>query len=150
MSRGDIAKNYFLKGYNCSQAVALAFADMLDMDEKTIVRCVSGFGGGMSRMREVCGSMSGIVFVMSMLYGYDEAGDVEGKMELYARVQELGKRFKEDNGSVVCRELLGIDKKGFDAPTPDARTSDYYQKRPCKDLIKYAADLLEAYIASAD
>ncbi|MGN0458563.1 MAG: C-GCAxxG-C-C family protein [Eubacterium sp.] len=147
MSRGDIAKNYFCQGYNCSQAVAMAFEDMLDMDEKSIARAVSGFGGGISRMREVCGCVSGMVFVMSMLYGYDEPDNLEGKKELYSRIQSLANRFKQDNGSVVCRELLNLQSKDFDAPTPEARTSAYYQKRPCKELARYAADILAEYIA---
>lgn len=148
MSRGDKAKSYFLEGYNCSQSVALAFADMLDMDKRTIARAVSGFGGGMGRMREVCGAMSGISFVISMLYGYESASDTEGKKRLYSEIQVMGNRFKEDNGSVVCRELLGLEKSGFDHPVPAKRTESYYQKRPCKELVKYAADILEEYINS--
>ncbi len=146
MSRGDIAKKYFLEGYNCSQSVALAFEDMLSMDRQTIARAVSGFGGGMGRMREVCGAMSGVSFVLSMLYGYDSASDTEGKKRLYEEIQTIGKRFKNDNGSVVCRELLGLEKTGFDNPVPEKRTDNYYKKRPCKELVAYAADILAEYI----
>lgn len=148
MSRGDIAKDYFVKGYNCAQAVALAYCDLLNMDEKTIARAVSGFGGGIGRMREVCGSVSGAVFVISMLYGYDNAQDNDSKKRLYSEIQAFGERFKTDNGSIVCRELLNLQRQGFDNPTPAPRTEAYYKKRPCKELVKYSADVLEEYINS--
>lgn len=146
MTRGDKAQQYFLQGYNCAQAVALAYEDMLTMDKDTIAKLNSGYGGGMGRMREVCGAMSGAVFVMSALFGYSDSADNNGKKELYSDIQKIGKRFKDENGSVVCRELLGLTKNGFDAPTPDKRTDTYYKKRPCKDIVKSSADILEQYI----
>lgn len=146
MTRAEKAKALFFEGYNCSQAVAVAFADLMGLDEKTAARFVSGFGGGMGRLREVCGSFSGVVFVLSVLYGYDEKGDNEGKKELYARIQILAKRFKEENGSLVCRELLGLKTKGADSPIPEARTPEYYKKRPCPDIIYSAAKILEEYL----
>ena len=145
MTKGDLAYEKFLKGYNCSQAVASAFADELGMDEKTVVRLAGGFGGGMGRLREVCGTFSGIVMVMSMLYGYSEPDDNATKKELYERIQDMAAQFKDDNGSIVCRELLGL-QKAEGSPIPEARTSEYYKKRPCSELCRYAADLLEQYI----
>ena len=130
MSKGDIAKSYFEQGYNCSQAVALAFADEIGMDSNMIARLTGGFGGGMGRMREVCGTVSGTAFVLSALYGYSDPTDADTKAQLYADVQKVAGEFKEENGSVVCRELLGLTKSGFDNPQPEKRTDKYYKKRP--------------------
>ena len=115
--RGQRAQQNFLDGYNCSQAVALAFADLIGMDEKLLLRALSSFGGGLGRMREVCGAVSGMSFV---------AGAV--------------------NGSMICRELLGLAKPGADAPTPQLRTAEYYKKRPCAQLVALAATIMEDYI----
>ena len=145
MTKGDLAYEKFLKGYNCSQAVASAFADEIGMDEETVVRLAGGFGGGMGRLREVCGTFSGIVMVMSMLYGYSAPEDTATKKELYERIQDIAAQFKDDNGSIVCRELLGL-QKAEGSPIPEARTPEYYKKRPCSELCRYAADLLEQYI----
>ncbi len=146
MTRADKAKEYFLNGYNCAQAVAMAFADLMKMDTYTAARLTSGFGGGMARMREVCGSVSGMAFVMSSLYGYGSADEVESKKRLYGEIQQLADEFKAQNGSVVCRELLGLNKPGADDPTPEPRTAQYYQKRPCHELVWCSADILERYI----
>ena len=143
--RSDAAMENFLKGYNCAQSVVLAFADLLPADEATLMRLSCSFGGGMGRLREVCGSVSGMLMVLGLLYGYDgpETGSV--KAEQYARVQELAATFREKNGSIVCRELLGLDHRQ-DVPTPEARTAEYYKKRPCKELIGCAAGILEDYL----
>lgn len=147
MSKGNIAKSYFEQGYNCSQAVALAFADEIDMDSNMIARLTGGFGGGMGRMREVCGTVSGTAFVLSALYGYSDPTDADAKAQLYADVQKVAGEFKDENGSVVCRELLGLTKSGFDNPQPEKRTDKYYKKRPCGELVKMSADILEKFIA---
>ena len=146
MSRGDVAFNKFKEGYNCAQAVALAFSDYLDMSDDTVAKLTSGFGGGVGRMREICGTISGMTFVLSYLYGYSDPKAFEEKSEHYARVQQLANRFKEYNGSVVCRELLSLQKKGNDSPVPEKRTEQYYKKRPCPELARYVADILEDYI----
>lgn len=147
MSKGEEARKYFEQGYNCSQAVALAFADEIGMDKDTIARLTGGFGGGMGRMREVCGTVSGTVFVMSALYGSSDPNDRETKAKLYSDIQQVAGEFKAENGSVVCRELLGLSQGGFDSPTPEKRTDKYYKKRPCSELVKISADLLENFIA---
>ena len=144
-TRGDKAYELFMSGYNCSQAVAGAFADFLGMDMDTVAKLAGGFGGGMGRLREVCGTFSGIVMVVSMLYGYSDPKDNATKTELYTRIQELAEQFRKDNGSIICRELLGISKPEG-SPVPEQRTSEYYKKRPCPELCRYAADLLERYI----
>lgn len=144
-SRKERAMQLFASGYNCTQSVVLAFSDLLELDERRLAQMVSAFGGGMGRLREVCGSVSGVFFVTGMLYGYSEPGDFEGKKALYARVQELARRYEEKNGSIVCRELLGLDHKRDEA-VPERRTPDYYKKRPCRELIGCAAEILESYI----
>lgn len=146
MAKGEIAKAYFLEGYNCAQAVALSFSDEIGMDKDTIAMLTSGYGGGMGRMREVCGSVSGAVFVLSALRGYSNPKDTNGKKELYADIQVIGSRFKDKNGSVVCKELLGLSNKGFDNPAPSERTEQYYRKRPCAELVESSADILEQYL----
>ena len=144
--RGDKAYELFMSGYNCSQAVAGAFSDVLGIDFETVVKLGSGFGGGMGRMREVCGTFSGIVMVVSMLYGYSDPKDNSTKTGLYGRIQEIAEQFRRDNGSIICKELLGISKPEG-SPVPEHRTSEYYKKRPCPELCRYAADILEKYIA---
>jgi len=143
--RGQRAKELFLEGYNCAQAVVLAFEDYFEESPETLAQLVSAFGGGMGRLREVCGSVSGMFFVLSKVYGYADPKEKDGKMDLYARVQELAARFRERNGSIVCRELLGLSEK-VSAPVPEERTPEYYKKRPCPDIIADAADILEEYL----
>ena len=145
MTRKEKAMNYFLEGYNCSQSVVLAFADMLDMEPDKLVRFSSSFGGGMGRLREVCGSVSGMFIVLGMLYGYDDPKDFEGKKALYEKVQNLAHQFEAENGSIVCRDLLGLSEKSQE-PTPEKRSKEYYSKRPCKELVGIAAELLEMFI----
>ncbi|RKM55369.1 C_GCAxxG_C_C family protein [Butyrivibrio sp. CB08] len=145
MTRREAAMENFMKGYNCSQALTLAFADLVDMDEKTLSKLASSFGGGMGRLREVCGSVSGMFMIAGLLYGYDgpETGDI--KADHYAKIQELAKRFEEKHGTIICREMLGLDVR-HDVPTPEARTKQYYEKRPCPEIIGNAAEILDQFI----
>ena len=142
---GDKAYEAFFKGYNCSQCVALAFAAEMGLTEEQALKLSSGFGGGMGRMREVCGAFSGAVLVLGALYGNT---DPAGKTATYARVQELAARYKARNGggSIVCRELLGL-KQAEGSPVASARTAEYYKKRPCPQLVRLAAEIMEEYIA---
>lgn len=139
------AMQLFLDGYNCSQSVILAFQDLHGLDERTAAKVSSSFGGGMGRLREVCGSVSGMFMVAGLLYGYDDPKAKEEKAEHYKRIQELAARFQEFNHSIVCRELLGLEK-GKDSYVPSERTEEYYRKRPCKELIGLSAALMEEYI----
>ena len=107
MTRKEKAMNYFLEGYNCSQSVVLAFEDRLEMEPDQLARLSSAFGGGMGRLREVCGSVSGMFIVLGILYGYDDPKEFEGKKVLYERVQELAHRFEAVNGSIVYLHLYG-------------------------------------------
>lgn len=143
MSHGEKAEALFLEGYNCAQAVVLAFAEEIGMDWETAAKAASPFGGGVGRLREICGCVSGMALVAGLLYGYADPEAKEEKASLYALIQELAGEFKQRKGSIICRELLaGITDDT--APTPEARTAEYYQKRPCPKLAAAAAEILEA------
>lgn len=139
------AAELFLEGYNCAQAVAVAFCDVTRLDKDYTAKLVSGFGGGMGGLREVCGAVSGMYFVMGHLYGYESPTDDKAKKELYARVRGLAEKFKEENGSIICRELL---KNIPTDPNPSPRTAEYYAKRPCARMVMVAAKLVDEFIAA--
>ncbi len=141
-TKGQQARALFMQGHNCSQSVAAVFGPELGLDEETLMRMSSGFGGGMGRLREVCGAFSGMVLVVSMLYG---TTDPAHKTDVYTIVQELAAQCREWNGSIVCKELLGLSKPEG-SPVAGERTQEYYKKRPCAELVEQAADLLQSYI----
>ncbi len=145
ISRAQMAKNYFYEGYNCTQAVVLAFSDLFDVDKDTLLKISSSFGGGMGRLREVCGTVSGMFIVLGLLSGYctPETGKI--KSDHYANVQELARRFEEKNGTIVCRELLQLKEK-HQQPIPQARTPEYYKKRPCPELVYCATQILDEFL----
>lgn len=143
--KGDRAYELFKDGYNCSQAVFGAFAEELGVDFDTAVKLASGFGGGIGRMREVCGTFTGLTMAASMIYGYSDPKDTATKAELYEKIRALADKFREENGSIICRELLGLQQAEKSA-VPEARTAEYYKKRPCAELCRYAAELLEEFI----
>lgn len=147
MGRREIAENHFVEGYNCAQAVVLAFNDVIGADSESLLKLSSSFGGGMGRMREVCGAVSGMFIVAGLLKGYSSPDDVDGKKEQYALVQKLAAKFKEKNGSIICRDLLGA-KLAASTPTPYVRTPEYYTTRPCAKLVGDAAEILEEEFAS--
>ena len=146
MTRQEKAIAYFKSGYNCSQSVVCAFADLINMDEKSASTLASGFGGGIGRLREVCGAVSGMVMVANILYGENCESDPQAKKAHYERIQHLANIYKAKNGSIICRELLGLDIKGADSPAPSERTAEYYKKRPCAELAGMAAKILDEYI----
>ena len=139
--RGREAEAAFREGYNCCQAVAVTFADRLGLEKDQAARLSSGFGGGMGRLREVCGAVSGMVFVASALCGYQTPGADAEKAALYARVQKLAGEFRAAAGSILCRELLGLSAPEG-SPVPEARTAEYYHTRPCPGLVRLAAEIL--------
>ncbi len=145
MNRKEKATALFESGYNCSQAVVLAFSDLTGIEENALAKIASSFGGGMGRLREVCGAVTGAFMVLGLLYGYSEAETGAKKAEHYMRIQHFAERFSQITGSIVCRELLGIDKKK-ESPTPEKRTAEYYKKRPCRDLVGLSAEILEEMI----
>ena len=145
MSRADLAKTNFLKGYNCAQAVVCAFIDLTNVSETDALRASSSFGGGMGRMREVCGAVSGMFMVAGLIFYDGENPSTQQNSEQYAIVQELARRFKEKNRTIICRELLeGV--KVDSTPNAEARTESYYKKRPCADLCYDAAQILEKFL----
>ena len=146
MSRAEKAKELFAKGYACSQAVLLPFADLTGLDEGTLKRMALPFGGGLGRLRLTCGAVSGMALVVGLVVTKDE-DTPENKMETYAIVQELCKRFKDENGSLICSELLqGANVQTTVGGVPEARTETYYKKRPCGELVYGCAEILEEYL----
>lgn len=144
MNHRDIAAQAFMDGYNCSQAIAVAFSDVTGLTPDFSARMASSFGGGMGRMREVCGTVSGMLMVAGLLYGYETPGDDVSKRLHYQRVQELAGKFRAQEGSIICREIL---KNPPSDPNPTPRTAEFYKKRPCVRLVMLAADILDDYIA---
>ena len=144
MDRAERAAELFLQGYNCAQAVAVAFSDLTGLSPAHSAKMASSFGGGMGRLREVCGAVSGMLLVTSLLYGYDKPEDEQEKKELYKLVQSLAGQFREQNGSIVCRELL---KNPPSDPNPSPRTEEYYRQRPCARMVYTATQILDEYIA---
>lgn len=145
MTHPELAKAYFEQGYNCAQAVFLAFSDLTGLEKSTALRLSSSFGGGMGRLREVCGAVSGMFMAAGLLYGTEEGSSQEDKAQHYARIRELAGAFQAQHGSYICRELLeGVSTTPGGAP--EARTEHYYKKRPCGRLCYDAASILDKYI----
>ena len=145
-NHSDMAMDLFRQGYNCSQAVLLAFSDECGLDFEMAARLSSSFGAGMGRLREVCGAVTGMFMVAGLLYGYSDPQDQVVKTTHYQRIQDLAKQFEDKNQSIICRELLGLEA-GKDSPVPERRTEAYYRNRPCEDLVGMAAAMMAAYIA---
>ncbi len=146
MSRAEKAKEYFLQGYACSQAVALAFQDVMGVDENTICKLMLPFGGGLGRLRLTCGAVSGMAAVIGAVFAEVE-NSPENKKRTYAIVQELCGKFKEQNGSLICGELLSGMKLPVEVGgTAEARTQEYYKKRSCAELVACATSILEEYL----
>lgn len=139
------AKALFEQGYNCAQAVLLAFDDMTGLDSKTAAMLSSSFGGGMGRLREVCGAVSGMFMVAGITAGYSDPKAKEEKADHYAFIQSLAADYKKENGSIVCKELLGLP--GAQSPVPEERTADYYRRRPCAEYVACSARLLAEKLA---
>ena len=139
--REQKAGELFKAGYNCCQAVAMTFADVLGLSEDEVARLASGFGGGMGRMREVCGTVSAMTMVAGAMIPATDVNDKEAKTANYALVQEMADEFKKLNGSIICRELLGLSKPEG-TPVPSDRTAEYYKKRPCGELCSIAAGII--------
>ncbi len=149
MSKAEKAKQLFLEGHNCAQAVLCAFAEEAGLNQDTARMVSACFGGGLGRQREVCGAVSGMCMALSLKYAPKDPTDHAAKAAFYARVQDVCNQFKKENGSIICRELLGL-APGPSTPTPDKRTADYYQHRACADKVKSAAEILEKYFAEQE
>ena len=143
------AKRLFKEeGYNCCQAVVLAYNDIFGVDDNTAAALSSGFGGGMGRMREVCGSVSGMVMLAGLMAPAPDPSIKVDRTRNYALVQEMADEFRSLNGSIVCKELLGLVPMGSqvavakESPEPSDRTAEYYKKRPCEELVGIAARIV--------
>ena len=147
IERAERAKALFNEGYNCAQSVALAYADITTLDESMVATITASFGGGLGRLREVCGAVSGMAFVASFISPCPTATDATAKKQNYALVQEFAEKFRQQNGNIVCRSLLGLDRPKDD-PTPSPRTEEYYKKRPCAEYVYDAALIVGEYLAS--
>ena len=142
MTRAEHAAELFANGYNCAQAVAIAFCDLTGFSKEQTAKMLAAFGGGFGRLREVCGAVSGMTFVYGCLYGY-EVPNPEAQMKVYETEQALAAQFKEKAGSIICREIL---KNPPSDPVPSPRTEEYYASRPCVRMVYTAANILETYI----
>ena len=149
INHAEKARQLFMQGYNCAQAVVCAFEDRIGLDRDSAARLACSFGGGMGRMREVCGTVSGALLVLGMLHGYADPADPDAKKAHYALVREFARRFREKNGSIICRELLqGIEVTPGGDPEP--RTAAYYARRPCPNLAAQAAGILDEMLAEIE
>ena len=139
--KSALAKAYFEEGYNCAQAVLLAFCEETGLTKAQAARIAYTFGGGMGKLREVCGAVTGMFMVEGLLRGYDDPKAKEEKAEVYARVQALATSFKDKNHSIICRELL-LDTQTTPGSVPEERTKEYYERRPCGCYVEDAAKLI--------
>ena len=144
MDHSTLAAQLFLDGCSCSQAVMAAFCDLTGMDRSTALRLSAPFGGGIGRMREVCGAVSGMMMVVGLLYGFEPSEGSTAKSAHYHLVQELAEQFRQQAGSIICREIL---KNPPSDPNPSPRTAEYYASRPCARMVMLAAEILDKYIA---
>ena len=146
MSEKDRAVELFKEGFNCSQSVFTAFAYRFGMDEETALKVSAGLGGGLGRMREVCGAVSGGAMVIGSICSATEGKDGYSKQKNYELVREFAEKFAKENGSIICRELLELDVKMEESAKPEERTAQYYKKRPCVELVECAARIIEEMI----
>jgi C_GCAxxG_C_C family probable redox protein len=142
------AVELFMSGYGCSQSVVAAFADLYGLDDTMAKRIAAGFGGGVGRMRMMCGTVSGLVILAGLDCGQTEGNDREGKAACYKVVQELLETFRQRNGSIICAELLGLNGCPVVKTTyvPDERNAEYYKKRPCAQKVESAARIFAEYL----
>lgn len=145
MRHAQTAVQLFNSGYNCAQSLLCAFSDVIGYSLEDAARLASSFGGGISRMREACGTISGMALIIGILYGYSDPADINGKKRQYAAVQSLAEKFKLQYGTMICRDLLGELGKDS-APDPTPRTPEYYSKRPCARFIYTMSEIIDDYI----
>lgn len=141
--RIKIATDLFKEGYNCSQSVFTAYADLFGLSRDAALKVSAGLGGGVGRSREVCGAVSAAAMLIGLKYGTTDGSDYAGKKLCYEKVQEYIAEFKKTNKYIVCRELLGLKENENSNPEPEKRTEHYYKKRPCVQLVEDSARALE-------
>lgn len=146
--RIERAVENFKKGYNCTQSVVEAFADIYGVDQNLALRMAASFGGGIGRMRLTCGTACGMFLLAGLETGVTDPSDRMGKGANYAVVQQLAEEFKSECGSLICADLLGLNRNAPTPSTPDARTEDYYKKRPCPEIVRTAASIYARFLES--
>lgn len=144
--RAEDAYGLFMEGYTCAQSLFAAFADIFGFDRETALKTAAGLGGGIGRMREVCGVVTSASMIIGLMYGATEGSDRQSKAYTYEKVREFADKFKAIEGTIMCRELLGLTQPENDH-TPEERTPEYYAKRPCPRITREAAEILEEMIA---
>lgn len=135
------AVEYFESGYNCAQSVFLAYAQKYGIDKETALKLSSSFGGGMGRLREVCGAVTSMFAIIGLEKGYTSNNDDDKKAKHYELIQKLAEEFKKEHSTIICRELLDLNEK-TSSPIPSKRTKEYYEERPCSKFIRTACKLL--------
>ena len=145
--KSALAKQNFEEGFNCAQAVLLAFCDETGFTREQAARLASTFGGGMGRKREDCGAVSAMLMVEGLLKGYSDPKAKEEKSALYASVRVLADQFREENHSIICRDLL-IETEVTSGGEPEARTIEYYARRPCGCYVEDAARILAEHLGA--
>lgn len=146
MDRVQKAVDLFKSGCNCSQAVICAYSDVFDLNENDAMRVSEGFGGGMGRLRLTCGAVSGMFMLAGLKYSKGIPKDLETRTKVYDTVQKMARTFEEKNGSIICGDLLGINKPKDTAPVPTERNSEFYKKRPCVGCVEDCARIVEEYL----
>lgn len=146
-SRVEKAAELFESGFNCAQSVFAAYADLFGMDRETALKISCPMGGGMGRMREVCGTVSAMSMLSGLKDGNTDPQNEEAKKAAYELVRKMAEEFKAENGTIICRELLGLTGMEESA-APSARTAQYYASRPCTGLVRSAAQIVEKYLMS--
>jgi C_GCAxxG_C_C family probable redox protein len=146
--RVERACGYFKSGYNCAQAVVMAFDDVMEQSPEMLARLTAPFGGGMGRMREVCGTVSGMTFLAGAISPAANPSNLEERKANYALVQTFAEAFRRENGDIVCRRLLGLEPmvERQETPMPSERTEEYYKKRPCVEYVGCAARIVAEYL----
>lgn len=150
MDRTEKARELFHNGYNCAQAVVGAYSDLFDVEPELAMRMIEGFGGGMGRMRLTCGAVSAMVALVGMKYSKGVADDTETRTLIYGKVRELAGAFREQNGTIVCGELLGLVGNENESAKPDERTKQYYEKRPCAECVTDCAKIVERLLLDCE
>ena len=145
-TKSEKAVELFHTGYNCAQSVFCAFCEDFGMNFETGLKLSSSFGGGMGRLREVCGAVSAMFMIAGLKYGYTEPNNDTVTQTHYQRIQKLAEEFEEKHKTIICREILGLPK-GKDSPVPSKRTEEYYASRPCEKCIADAARIIEKFIS---
>ncbi len=146
MTRKEIARELFMNGYTCSQSIVVAFKDLVNVDEETLLKMSLPLGGGLGRLRLTCGTFSSIALIVGLLFSKNEISE-ENKLNTYQIIQELAKRFQEKLGTLSCKELLEKAKLEVEiGGKPEFRTEEYYKKRPCGKIVYFAAEIFEDYL----